>query len=195
MSDAAVSRTAVRARVGPTLRAVLLAPEAGFAAAARAAQRREQAGRRPSEGFAPGVIATLGFGALGLLWLRLASLLNLREVAAADFRWDYLVASFALIGLVGLGVQQLWGLVGPTAVRLLFPGLTAALPSGAAFGLGTGTVSSGSGSCRSPSAGSLDRRSGVFYERAPGRPARKVVGRSIHYGRNRIGGVVVVVAL
>ncbi|HEX2240294.1 MAG TPA: hypothetical protein VHJ82_04035 [Actinomycetota bacterium] len=122
MSDAAVSRTAARPRVGPTLRAVLLTPEAGFAAAARAAQRREQAGRRPTEGFAPGVVAVLGFGALGLLWLRLASLLNLREVAAADFRWDFLVASFVLTGLIGLGLQQLWGLLGPTAIRILSPG-------------------------------------------------------------------------
>ncbi len=122
MSEVAVSRTTARARVGPTLRAVLLTPETGFAAAVRTAQRREQAGRRPTEGFAPAVVAALGFGALGLLWLRLASLLNVREVAAGDFRWDFLIASFLLIGLIGLGVQQLWGLLGPGVIRILSPG-------------------------------------------------------------------------
>ncbi len=117
MSEAAVSRGAARGRVGPTLRAVLVAPDAGFAAAIRAVQRREQAGRHPTEGFAPLVIGALGFGALGLLWLRLASLLNLRDVAAADFRWDYLIASFVLAALIGLGLQQLWALVGPLVIR------------------------------------------------------------------------------
>jgi hypothetical protein len=113
-----VARASVRGRIGPTLRAVLMAPEAGFGAAIKGAVRGEQSGRRPAEGFAPSVIGALGFGALCLLWLKLASLLHLRQVAAADFRWDFLIASFLLAAVMGLVLQHLWALASGPMVRI-----------------------------------------------------------------------------
>lgn len=119
MSESVVAARTTASRIAPTLRAVLLSPESGFAAAIKAANRRAQSGRRPIEGAAPRVIAGLGFGALCLLWLKLGSLLQLRQVAAADFRWDYLVASVLLAALLGLGLQWLWGIAGGGLMRLL----------------------------------------------------------------------------
>lgn len=127
MSESTVAARATASRIGPTLRAVLLSPKSGFAAAIKGANRRAQSGRRPIEGAAPMVIAGLGFGALCLLWLKLGSLLRLRNVAAADFRWDYLVASVLLAALLGLGLQWLWGIAGGRLMRML--GVEATRPS------------------------------------------------------------------
>ncbi|MFN2524976.1 MAG: hypothetical protein ABR505_01745 [Actinomycetota bacterium] len=128
MSEAAVSRAGGKGRIGPTLRAVLVAPEAGFGAAIKSTLRREQSGRRPGEGYAPSVIGALGFGALCLLWLKLASLLHLREVAAADFRWDFLIASFFLAAALGLALQHLWGALSGPLLRSMASDTSA--PSG-----------------------------------------------------------------
>jgi hypothetical protein len=103
--------TRASARLGLTLREVLLAPRAGFESAFKMAEGRARAGRRPAEGFVPYSLSALGGAALFLLWLRLASLLGLRDTPC-DFRWSYLVGAAVLGALLSLAGQALWGLIG-----------------------------------------------------------------------------------
>lgn len=53
-----------------------------------------------------------------LLWLKVGSLMGVRDVSAADFRWSYVV--IAMIGgtLFALAAQALWGVVAAAAFRL-----------------------------------------------------------------------------
>jgi hypothetical protein len=84
-----------------------------------AARRREQAGDRMSEGLAPYVLAALGGVSLMLLWLKLGALFGWRDVAAAQFRWSYLVAVAIVGALLALISQVLWGYAGAAAVKRL----------------------------------------------------------------------------
>jgi Yip1 domain len=83
----------------------------------RATRRREQAGIRPAEGIAPYVIAALGGSALMLLWLKLGSLIGIRDVAASQFKWSYLVVGAIAGALLALVAQMIWGYVGAIVVR------------------------------------------------------------------------------
>lgn len=53
-----------------------------------------------------------------LLWLKLGSLLGVREVAATEFRWSYLVVAAAAGALLALIAQFVWGYLGAAAARL-----------------------------------------------------------------------------
>jgi hypothetical protein len=69
------------------------------------------------------------------LWLKLSSLLGIREVAAEDFRWDLFVAALVAGSLIAFAAQWLWGGVAglagarsrPLELRLVWG--TAAFPS------------------------------------------------------------------
>lgn len=111
--------TATPARAGVTLRAILLAPGRGFAAASRRSARRAGAAERVPEGASPFVLGFFGGAALMVLWLKLSSLIGAREVAAEDFRWDLFAAALIGGGIATSAGQLLWGVLGRTAARLL----------------------------------------------------------------------------
>jgi hypothetical protein len=96
------------ARLGLTLRAVLLTPEVGFESAIKSANRRRRAGQRPAEGIYPYVLAATGGAASLLLWLKVGGLLSVREAPVESFRFAYLAVACALGGILGLCGQVLW---------------------------------------------------------------------------------------
>jgi hypothetical protein len=96
------------ARLGLTLRAVLVAPKEGFESAVAAADRRARAARRPAEGIAPYVLAALGGAALLLLWLKLGALFDLRDAPRGSFRTVYLIGAVGVGAVLGLICQVLW---------------------------------------------------------------------------------------
>ena len=106
------SASRASARLGLTLRSVLLSPREGFAGAIKAADRRSRTGTRGAEGVAPYVLSFVGGAAVLVLWLKLGALFGLRSVGGDGFRWDYLVASMAAGGLGALVGQVLWGFAG-----------------------------------------------------------------------------------
>lgn len=110
-------RAQASAQLGLTLRSVLLSPRSGFEDFFRVARKREQAGARPAEGYAPYVLAALGGAALMLLWLKIGSLLGMRDVARSQFQWSYLVVAAVAGALLGLAAQLVWGYVGAAIVR------------------------------------------------------------------------------
>src|SRR5687767_15699279 len=116
---APAERAQASAQLGLTLRSVLLDPKAGFTEAFRVARRREQTGARPIEGVAPYFLAALGGVALMLLWLKLGSLLGVRDVARVEFEWSYLVVAAIGGALLAVIAQFVWGAVGRVAVRAL----------------------------------------------------------------------------
>lgn len=115
----ASGRAQASAQLGFTLRSVLLSPRAGFAQVFRVTRKREQAGMRPVEGVAPYVLAALGGSALMLLWLKLGSMLGVREVASAEFKWSYLIVAGVAGALLALVAQLVWGYLGAGSVRMV----------------------------------------------------------------------------
>jgi hypothetical protein len=105
---AALPSARASARLGLTLRAVLLTPEVGFGSAIRSADRRRRSGKRPAEGMHPYVLAAAGGAGLLLLWLKVGGLMGLRDAPLGSFRIAYLVAAVALGAILGLGGQVLW---------------------------------------------------------------------------------------
>lgn len=105
------------ARLGLTLRSVLLSPHDGFAAAFRTADRRARAGRRPAEGISPYVLAAVGGAALMSLWLKIGALGGFREVCSNGYVAAFLAVALVLGGLLGLLAQLLWGGVGLPLLR------------------------------------------------------------------------------
>jgi hypothetical protein len=63
------------------------------------------------------VLAALGGAALMLLWLKIGSLLGMRDVARSEFQWSYLLVAAAAGALLGLVAQLVWGYVGAALVR------------------------------------------------------------------------------
>lgn len=113
-----MSRAAPRssARLGLTLRAILLEPSAGFEAAVKATARRERAGQRPAEGLFPYVLAAAGGASWFLLWLKIGALAGLRDASLDSYRAGYLTASVVAGAVLGLVAQRLWALI---ATRVL----------------------------------------------------------------------------
>lgn len=106
-------RSRASARLGLTLRSVLLSPRAGFAAALANAERRARAGQHPAEGVAPLVLSALGGSAVALLWLKVGALLGIREVCNPSYLAGYIVATAVLGAILALIAQSVWGLIGP----------------------------------------------------------------------------------
>lgn len=102
-------RPRASARLGLTLRSVLLAPSTGFAAAVKVTERRARSGRRPIEGFSSYLFAAVGGAALASLWLKLGALLKLRQVCAVDYVPAYIATTFLLGAVLGLIAQAIWG--------------------------------------------------------------------------------------
>ena len=96
------------ARLGLTLRAVLITPKQGFESAMAAADRRARAARKPAEGIAPYVLSALGGAALFVLWLKLGALFDLREAPRSSFRSVYLIGVVGVGALLGVICQALW---------------------------------------------------------------------------------------
>lgn len=113
-----MSRAASRssARLGLTLRAILLSPARGFEAAVRAADRRERASQHPPEGMSPYVLAAAGGAAFFLLWLKIGALAGLREASLDSYRAEYLTASVVVGAALGLISQWAWAAVGSRAL-------------------------------------------------------------------------------
>lgn len=111
-------RAHASAQLGLTLRSVLLTPRAGFESVFASRERRSGAVARPGDGVTPYVLAALGGLALMALWLKVGSLVGVRDVAGDQFSWLYL-ASAALSGiLIALLAQLLWGVAGAAAARV-----------------------------------------------------------------------------
>ena len=116
MSEATTSaarRSRASARLGLTLRSVLLTPREGFDAALGALERRAATSARASEGGAPLVLSFLGGAGAMLAWLKLGALVGLRTSLPDDFEWGLLGAALALGGLLYVTAQVLWGISGP----------------------------------------------------------------------------------
>jgi Yip1 domain len=116
-SEAASARAS--ARLGLTLRTVLISPRDGFRAAFQATDRRERAGRHPAEGLAPFLLAALAGAALFMLWLKVGGLFGWRESPRSQFRSEFLVGALITGALLGLAGQALWSVAGRHAVRAL----------------------------------------------------------------------------
>lgn len=112
-------RSNASARLGLTLRSVLLAPSDGFAAAMKAAERRSRANSRPAEGMSSFVLAAVGGASGAALWLKVGALLGVRNVCIPDRIGQYIAGSLALGALFALLAQFLWGAVGPRAMRMV----------------------------------------------------------------------------
>ena len=105
------------ARLGLTLRSVLLSPQDGFAAAFRTAERRARAGRRPAEGVSPYVLAGVGGAALMSLWLKIGALGGFREVCSDDYVAAFIAVALVFGALLGLLAQSLWAAIGRPLLR------------------------------------------------------------------------------
>ena len=116
-SEAAPTDPRGSARLGLTLRSVLLAPHDGFTSAFKTAERRARAGRRPAEGFAPYVLSTLGGAAATSLWLKVGALSGIREVCTDRYVGVNIAVALILGAILGLIAQAIWGGVGPSTVR------------------------------------------------------------------------------
>ena len=114
-----MSRAASSARLGVTLRKLLADPATGFAAALSNADRREQLGRRPSEGFAPILFAAVGGAGMILAWLKFGTLVGLRHSHAGHRVWVYVLVTALIGAVIGVVALALWGLVGPWLLRSL----------------------------------------------------------------------------
>ena len=107
------------ARLGLTLRSVLLSPHDGFATAFKTAERRARAGRRPAEGLAPYVLAGVGGAVAMSLWLKIGAMSGLREVCGDDYIGLFIGVALAIGAVLGLVAQAVWGAVGPPTIRSL----------------------------------------------------------------------------
>ena len=96
------------ARLGLTLRAVLITPKQGFESAMAAADRRARAARKPAEGVTPYVLSALGGAALFVLWLKIGALFDLREAPRSSFRSAYLIGVVGVGAVLGVVCQAIW---------------------------------------------------------------------------------------
>jgi hypothetical protein len=115
-----------------------VSPQRGWPAAFSVTEERARVGVRVPEGAAPYVLGAIGGAQLMLLWLKLGGLLDLRSVAAADFKWSYVVVAMIAAALLALVAQYVWGAIGrvvlgrlgarPDSSRLRFVWGASALP-------------------------------------------------------------------
>lgn len=105
------------ARLGLTLRSVLLSPHDGFATAFKTAERSARAGRRPAEGIAPYVLAGVGGAVAMSLWLKLGAMTGLREVCTNENVGLFIAVALVIGAALGLVAQMVWGAVGPPTIR------------------------------------------------------------------------------
>jgi hypothetical protein len=107
------------ARLGLTLRSVMVEPRAGYASAFRAADRRQRTGKRPPEGWTPYVLAALGGAGAMCAWLKVGALVGWRAVGAGAFDGGMLVGALAVGALLSVAGQLAWGVVGEAVAARL----------------------------------------------------------------------------
>ena len=100
------------ARLGASIRSVLITPKSAFPDYLKEIESRPGGGRA-----AVALGGLLGAGLL-LLWLKINALAQIGETAC-DFQWAYLAASIFFAGLLGVVSILLWGVIGPLAARRL----------------------------------------------------------------------------
>lgn len=121
-AQAGATRSHSSGQLGAALRSVLLTPRAGFEEILRSLRRRTQTTGRIPEGAAPYLLATLGGSAAMLFWLKIGALLGFRQVAAAQFRWSYLVLAALAGATIAVVAQVLWGYVSALVARVMGAG-------------------------------------------------------------------------
>jgi hypothetical protein len=94
-----------------------LSPQRGWPAAFALTDGRKKLGARVPEGAAAYVLGAIGGAQLMMLWLKLGGLLNLRSVAAADFKWSYVIVAMIAAALLTLIAQYVWGPLGRLALN------------------------------------------------------------------------------
>ena len=119
MSQATSTGGRGSARLGLTLRSVLLAPHDGFAQAFKTADRRARAGLRPAEGLSPYILAGIGGAAAMSLWLKLGALTGLRQACSEQGVILIIAVALAVAAVLGVLAQALWGVLGSPMVRAL----------------------------------------------------------------------------
>ena len=100
------------ARLGLTLRSVMLTPRAGYASAVVATERRVRTGERLPEGRTPYVLAALGGAGAMCLWLKLGALAGWRTVGVRSFDLGILFGALVAGACVSLACQLTWGALG-----------------------------------------------------------------------------------
>ena len=112
-SNAATARRSrASAHLGSTLRSILISPRRGFEGALAALERRASTGQRPVEGIAPYVLSAIGGASALLLWLKIGTLVGVRDITAAEFRWSFLVAALLGGAVLAVVAQGMWGAAG-----------------------------------------------------------------------------------
>ena len=96
------------ARLGATVRGVLVSPGSTFVPALKRAETSE-------EGTSTYVLAALGGAAAMLLWLKVRALVGFRALSPSDFSWGYFGSSLVFAGVVAVLAQIAWGFLGPAA--------------------------------------------------------------------------------
>ena len=96
------------ARLGATVRGVLVSPGSAFVPTLRRVETSE-------EGRSTYVLAALGGAAAMLLWLKLRALVGFRALSPSDFSWSYFVTSLVFAALVAVLAQIAWSFLAPTA--------------------------------------------------------------------------------
>ena len=107
MSSAVPSRHG-SARLGATVRGVLVSPGSAFVPALRRVEAS-------AEGASTFVMAALGGAAAMLLWLKVRALVGFRALSPSDFQWGYFVTSLLFAAIVGVLAQVVWSFAAPRA--------------------------------------------------------------------------------
>lgn len=107
MSSAVSSRPG-SARLGATVRGVLVSPGSAFVPTLRRVEAS-------AEGTSTFVLAALGGAGAMLLWLKVRALVGFRALAPSDFHWGYFVTSLVFAALVAVLAQVAWSFVAPRA--------------------------------------------------------------------------------
>jgi hypothetical protein len=108
---AAAERDTRAARLGASLRSVLVSPASGFSDYVKEVESR------PGRGRAGAVLLGGLLGAsLWLLWQKVNGLLQLRE-SGCPFRWHYLVGVVVLGALLGMLCEVIWARIATFAAR------------------------------------------------------------------------------
>lgn len=96
------------ARLGATVRGVLVSPGSAFVPALKRVETSD-------EGRSTYVLAALGGAAAMILWLKVRALVGFRALSPADFTWGYFVTSLLFAAVVAILVQIVWSFVAPVA--------------------------------------------------------------------------------
>jgi hypothetical protein len=106
--SSAISSHPGSARLGATVRGVLLSPGSAFVPTLKRVESSE-------EGRSTYLLAALGGAAAMLLWLKVRALVGFRALAPSDFTWGYFVSSLLLAAAVAVLAQVAWSFVAPAA--------------------------------------------------------------------------------